>query len=290
MLLTLAGPASALTDEVNRTSSLIASVAPMQGVVLDGDKTESGFQFGVSKSKFDIPSDPTQPIVVGDAASKETFAFHLPDEVNLGNAKKANDGTIVYKGKGKSADAAVQVLEDGSARIQTIIQAPNQPHEFTYSFDDGFTPMQAEDGSVFVGNFAADGDGSLAKVDTPWARDAKGKAVPTRYEIRGNSLVQVVTPSSDTTYPVVADPRWKWYAAAYGAKFNKAETNDIANAGSAMAVCGLMWAFPPLAAVCAAFGGSWVANATIARGNKECIFIAVVPAPISYRYKDGDCF
>lgn len=51
----------------------------------------------------------------------------------------------------------------------------------------------------------------LGRIAAPWARDATGRAVPTRYEIRGSTLVQVVEHrGGNVSYPVVADPSvWK---------------------------------------------------------------------------------
>ncbi len=49
-------------------------------------------------------------------------------------------------------------------------------------------------------------DELLTTFDPAWAKDANGAPVPTRYEIEGNTLVQVVDFTADTAFPVVADP------------------------------------------------------------------------------------
>ncbi|MEU4917951.1 hypothetical protein AB0G29_01075 [Streptomyces parvus] len=71
----------------------------------------------------------------------------------------------------------------------------------------------------------------VGTIDAPWATDAAGRPVPTDYRLEGVMLVQTVTPSSATTFPVVADPKltygvgiyfnatgaeWKSYAIAAG--------------------------------------------------------------------------
>lgn len=115
--------------------------------------------------------------------------------------------------------------------------------------------------------------------------------VATHYEVRGDKLVQVVTPSASTAYPVVADPTWAWWNAAYGAKLNKTETRDVANGGGNAGVCGLaLFANPVLAGVCAALAGYLVGQANIAHGAGECVIIVVAPAPSVWRYNDGDCY
>ncbi len=49
----------------------------------------------------------------------------------------------------------------------------------------------------------------LAKVGVPWAIDAKGKALPTRYELSGETLTQVVD-LRGAVFPVTADPALWW--------------------------------------------------------------------------------
>ena len=44
--------------------------------------------------------------------------------------------------------------------------------------------------------------------DAPWAADAAGVSVPTRYEVRGDTVVQVVDFTQAHAFPVVADPNW----------------------------------------------------------------------------------
>lgn len=47
----------------------------------------------------------------------------------------------------------------------------------------------------------------LAVIGAAWARDARGRAVPTHYDIQGRTLVQVVDHRRPgVAYPVIADP------------------------------------------------------------------------------------
>lgn len=60
---------------------------------------------------------------------------------------------------------------------------------------------------------------SLGTIDPAWARDAAGRSVPTRYEINGNVLTQIVDRrAGDFAYPIVADPSWSdiWNAIRAG--------------------------------------------------------------------------
>lgn len=47
----------------------------------------------------------------------------------------------------------------------------------------------------------------VAEIETPWAVDADGNPVETRFKLHGDTLVQVIETTNDTVFPVVADPR-----------------------------------------------------------------------------------
>ncbi|WP_297006681.1 hypothetical protein [uncultured Corynebacterium sp.] len=90
--------------------------------------------------------------------------------------------------------------------------------------------------------------------DTPWAKDAEGKEVPTHFEVRGNSLVQVVDFDGNTFFPVVADPRFNWDIVSGHAYLNKSETKQAAAAAGGGGLAALPWLAlvpPPFSAVVA---------------------------------------
>lgn len=191
-------PASATPDTADRTARAIERVAPgvaVQGVSkgIDGSLTARGRVTVVS------PATGKGQVQIG------SLSLGLP-AVATDAAAVAADGTVVYGGNG--ADLAVQALSDG-ARVQAVIGGKSAPTSYTYRLSDGIVPVAQADGSVKLTHQVADGIVvDVATVAAPWARDAHGKAVPTRYTIRGNSLVQVVDHrASGIAYPVVADPR-----------------------------------------------------------------------------------
>jgi hypothetical protein len=51
----------------------------------------------------------------------------------------------------------------------------------------------------------------IATLAAPWAVDARGESVKTRYVLSDNSVVQVIDTDSTTTFPVVADPSVLWW-------------------------------------------------------------------------------
>ncbi|MDR6866019.1 hypothetical protein J2Y69_000604 [Microbacterium resistens] len=299
LAVTMSTPAFAADDHdgvvADAVAEQIAQVAPSASVVT-GLTKEEAFNVSAQNTAVSVPLtlpdfvDVTAEVDGRDQRQTIRTAITLPEGFVSAEGTIGADGTVVYADAGASPasrDAiAVQTLADGSTRVQTVLASPTSAHEFGYELD-GFTPVQ--DGE---GNFGfLNGDGILVPVASPWAKDANGADVATRYEIRGDRLVQVVTPSASTAYPIVADPTWAWWNAGYGAKLNRDETRDVANGGGNAGICALgLFANPALAGVCGALAGYLVGQAGIANGAGECVVIIVAPAPSVWRYNDGDCY
>jgi hypothetical protein len=98
------------------------------------------------------------------------------------------------------------VLEDGTIQISTIIESPSSPtvYEYPISLPDGASLREGPEGVTVVD---LDGD-VLGTFQPPWAVDAAGVDVPTRYELSGSVLRQWVGHDATNSYPVVADPRY----------------------------------------------------------------------------------
>lgn len=198
-------PASAQSEmAADVIAELVASVAPMQGEVQQTDSTPAGFVAGDAG----LSNDSSEPVVV--AGGDTPLEVSLPAGTEAAVGERAADGTVVYQSSSDDIDVAVQVLGSGVVRIQTVIHDATASHEFEYSIGNGYTPVTAADGSVWAYRFDERGSMDLYRIGEPWARDASGAAVRTRYEIRDNIVVQVVTPDVDVVYPIVADPTWEW--------------------------------------------------------------------------------
>lgn len=279
-----AAPANAADNESDLTADLIASVAPDQGAVVSGTSTSAGTRVAVRGTDVVVPSDPTKPISASSSSAQ--FSVSLPKELNVEHSVAAGDGTIVFAGKDGSTSAAVQVLSPGTTRIQTILPNSAAPTRYTYAFPNGYSPAVAADGSVVVNSL--DGSG-YAIISAPWARDAHGHGVPTHYETAGGNLVQVVQPTPDTVFPVVADPSWAWINAAYGLKLTRSETHTLSTAAGVTGMCPafIRMGGAPAATLCGIYGAYIFTQANIAENAKpkQCIFAAVVPAPLVERIK-----
>ncbi|MGV3016877.1 hypothetical protein [Rothia sp. 88186D007BW] len=203
-------PASAQNSVPTSQSSSVEyrlDVLAEQALTIDElEETASAFVAVGQESSAEIPKDAIEPIVLG-AESETKIGIFLPDSEETSTAKSGEFGEIAFE-HNNSSSTSVLPYEDGSVQMVTTIEEASAPQEYTYNLElpDDASLELLEDGMVLVrdaeGNF-------VAGVAAPWAKDANGTDVPTRYEIRGSSLVQVIehdTPGVD--YPVTADPFW----------------------------------------------------------------------------------
>ncbi|WP_146243172.1 DUF2599 domain-containing protein [Curtobacterium sp. MCPF17_031] len=129
----------------------------------------------------------------------------LPETSGRTPVAKANESGAVFENKDGSSTVPV-VQEDGSVVIATVISDAGAPSEYSYEVQDLGDGRLSLDENGGVNIYSADGswNGGFA---APWAKDANGRDIPTKYEIVGNSVVQTVEHSGEGyAYPIVADP------------------------------------------------------------------------------------
>lgn len=138
------------------------------------------------------------------------------------------DGKRVFQAADRTHSVVAEPVTDG-ARGLAVINNTAAPSRYSFKFDlpPGGSLVPLDDGSVAV-QVAADGAAlQVGQIAPAWARDATGKRVPTRYEVSGSTLTQVVE-HQGASYPVVADPKltygrgvylnlWGWEGNAIGA-------------------------------------------------------------------------
>jgi hypothetical protein len=250
---------SSVEATADDTASLIERVAPDHGDVELLREGEGGWE--APDSSTTVPRDAEDPITLS-TSSGGSLEISLPDTVDVGSGQEAADGTVVYPSLSGDTDMAVQALESGALRVQSVIKGPESKHEFSYTVGGGFVPAVAADGTFWAVGFDLQGHYHAYSIGAAWAQDARGQAVETHYEIRGVDLVQVVTPSPSAAYPIVADPTWQWYSAAYGAGFSKSETRDFTSYGAVTGFCAVLPG--PFGAACAVLGAQWFLQAQLA--------------------------
>ncbi len=138
---------------------------------------------------------------------------------------------------------------EGGAQVALVATRPDSPTTY---------PFVVQNGSVATGPSGTmlmfdDNNQFNRLVPTPWARDAKGKMVATRFVVApdGKAFSQEVDHrAAGVAYPVVADPNYAVYATGVVITFSRFETGMIA--------------------ATSAFTALWVAIATVGGqlGNK----------------------
>lgn len=265
-------------DPIEATAALIAEVAPDQGTVVQAPVVGGEVTAQAGDSQATIPVDPDAPITLEATESPENvevpaLEVALPAELDVQAGQVADDGTIVYPAD-DGASAAVQALDDGAVRIQTVIPDQSAQHEFTYTFD-GLTPVLRDDGGADLVADAGDGVATtVGSIDPAWAVDANGVSVPTEYAVNdAGALVQTVTPGPDTTYPIVADPKISGTCGILfcTVRFDRATTRNIADytnlGGIVSGIAAVMGSVPAgiLAGALAIDG--WIAGRYYGNGN-----------------------
>lgn len=270
-------------DVVALVGDVAPDVAPDVGEPRMPTSAASDGSFAIDDTR--IPGSAAGTFTVGGA--DHPLSVSMPRESDADASTLADDGSVLLAGESSGVDVVAQALGTDALRIHTIIDSPSAPHVFTYDVANGYELTQAADGSFWAYRPREDGGMDMYRIHEPWARDAAGTPVETRYEIRGGSLVQTISTDENTVFPVVADPTWEWYLAAYGAGFDKRETKQLASAGAASGFCGFLpGAF---AAACGVLGAQWFLQAQMAADANACVFIAVVPAPVAVRYNSHNC-
>ncbi|MFF5311564.1 DUF4258 domain-containing protein [Streptomyces massasporeus] len=192
----LAVQAAETVERVTGTSDLVP------GTPVAGGATHA--EVGDETSAARITAPATADGAVEFAHGSDVLRLTLPGSADAQATTSAN-GTVVYPGAGEDVDLAVQPNRDGVRALITLKDA-DAPTEFRFPLG---LPADAdtetlEDGSVLVTR----GEEYLGTFDAPWAKDARGEAVPTEYRVEGGALVQTVRPGPGTAFPVVADPAW----------------------------------------------------------------------------------
>jgi hypothetical protein len=236
------------------------------------------------------------------ASGNTSLSIGLP----VGGEAQVHNGYAMIFSSGATTSLSVGSTSPGAVQVLATLSSPEAPT--TYAFPvrvrPGASLKVASDGGAVI----TDGVREMARFDPPWAVDAKGTAVPTRYVVAGSTLTQVVDHrSADFAYPVVADPsvrpcNW-WTAACF--KFSNLEVRRInaswatgAGAGIATA-CSLIpwspWYAGAVKVVCvvtvAAKASEFVAAIRSAQASGSCVEVkwSIVATPFISGTKVAAC-
>jgi hypothetical protein len=283
---------AAAHDPASATREALERIAPD---ALDGNAQESTEE--VADTPFSVElaeGDVSLPTTVGSPVSVDTpqgaIEIELPFEANQAKARGIAPGVVAYDNANDTTTVS-SVKQAGAVQFTTVIESSSAPTQFSYDIavPEGGTLVEAD-----RGYFILDSHGEpVATIAPPWALDANGASVPTRYELAGAILTQVVDhTSTKVAYPVVADPRFEWFNLLPSVKLTHSETSSARTATGLATVCG--WAARTTGylggAVCGLNAGSIIVNANRAYGAGKCLRLLIGPGVVGgVPYKDGYC-
>lgn len=305
-----AAPAYAEANSDAEASDVAAIAAQAAPVDIDPAQLETAPAGMVASldggGQTHLATDATGGLQVTGVDGAPLFSVSLPGAAAVDDAVIAADGSVTYLGDASTSSVNVVAAPD-AIRVSTIIDSSAQAERFSYDFGVGTTVEIQEDGSAiaYVMESVTDPETGetmsvekiIADVTVPWAKDANGADVPTRYEASGSVLTQVVAHSrGGYAYPVVADPTFDQpNFFQYRVRFNRAETATIASGGAGVIAsigCG------PMLPVCVLAGGTLWWNASNAQNSspKRCVQVTatqpyVFPGLVWWvdTYRGGPC-
>lgn len=222
---------------LTRTLGVLAASAAMTAAALPAQAVEQPVTVGDRLEEISLVEDAVPvrqspleavrngTVRLGTGESAVSLGLPVADSAKVAKA----DGRYVVRG----ADGASLAVAPTAAGTQILVGVESKDAPTSYRFGiggEGLTPRVVRGGSVEI----VDRSGRIAaQVDAPWAVDAEGRRVPTRFEVRDGAITQVVDHrSGDFAYPIVADPKVKFcdFGTAVCVKFSKKETRKIRDA------------------------------------------------------------
>lgn len=177
-------------------------VATLTEEPIDASVSEDLLEEIVYTSEVSIPNMSAGTIeVLSDQGGD--FRFSMPDagtahreELTAGIDAFRHDPNVV----------SVTVTQTNGVQVVTLITDESAPTTYSYDLElDGGEAVSVDSGAILV----FDAAGALVGGFEPaWAYDSAGNSVPTRYELDGSTLTQVVEHDANTMYPVIADPKY----------------------------------------------------------------------------------
>lgn len=198
----LLGGAAASSSASQEAEEALAAIAPeaVSNAAEDTIATPAEVTAAAGATTVTLPLDPELGITVDTGES--TFTIEIPSADTATGSINADSGIVSYDNHDGSATVAV-ANEDSSTSLHTIIEGPNAPQEYSYDYVGDVRLEQLPDGGIVLVDRSGD---LVASIAEPWAKDARGRTVSTRYIVKGSTLTQIVEHDAGSAYPIVADP------------------------------------------------------------------------------------
>ncbi|GAA5191716.1 hypothetical protein GCM10023346_11910 [Arthrobacter gyeryongensis] len=285
--MTVSSPAaSASTTQGQSALDQVLASRPFEGA-----QSQSSPQAppGAETQRIEFGDGGSMSIVAADGQRLTVQAVATSQRKSVKQSKGNVKASTLNVDKGHSYVFAQRGDESGAGFVVANNEAAPRSFAFDFTFEGRPADVVvASDGSAVV----MDPGGHVVNyIAAPWARDADGRQVPTKYSSLGNRLIQHIEIGKGTAFPVVADPQFSWVGIFPVVEFNKAETAFSKTAEGVLTVCSRLSGGSPVGlAACAISAVQIAVQATIAHSRGECIRLA--PAPIgamAFRYTGGYC-
>lgn len=227
---------SGATASPNPHPGVAAAIDDLSQALRDRGETSLGVSGGQSVAT--LPGAGSGAVKA--TARGRTITMGMP--ANGPDMVPRQDAIAFFKGTGEDTSVAIQPTDEGM-RALVHIDSADAPERFDFTMGGDIAALRLD---PHGGVEALDRSGDvIATAPSPWAVDAQGTSVPTRYEIRGKRLTQVVDHRGrNVAYPVVADPDWHWWGISF--KLSHAQAQKLAwalatttsAAGLTAAICG----------------------------------------------------
>jgi hypothetical protein len=200
-----AGEVPAFADAPDDTLAVVAAATPETvanaASVPTVSSGENAIDAKVAGLDVTVPVNAADGITVTSDGGTVSIALPFADQAEDAQVQKA--GVVSYD-NGNSSTTVPVVQKDGSVQINTVIESAAAPTRYAYPVDlPAGASVQEVGGSLLF----MDAEGALLGGLAPaWAKDATGADVPTRYEVNGTTVTQVVEHTTKHAHPVTADP------------------------------------------------------------------------------------
>lgn len=225
------GATPALADEARDgvVDAIVADTAPAR---LQGDDLVAQ----VGDVRAEVPVDPDEPLTLQSGNGPE-ISITLPRGEDGGEAAAREGSGAVSHDLGDGSRIVPAIRSNGIVQILSELHDAGAPTSFDYevAVGAGGSMVTAVDGGVRLLDAVGQ---EVASVAAPWALDASGNKIPTRFVVEQNRLTQIVDTASvaDVHYPVVADPAVSVTYYRYDA-VNVSRTSNWTNKGIQLAIC-----------------------------------------------------
>lgn len=212
----------------------------------------------------------------------------------------AHDGTRVFATPDPGVDLTTTTLTDG-VQVATVTRNAAASTETTYRLGGDVIASLGDDGGVIIGRRVTGARVAghdwrpvvtLGQLNAPWARDAAGNAVATRYVLDNGAIVQEIDHRASTTnYPVVADPRVVFEPLPY-VYLGRLETAVASTLEGAAAFCDILGNIPSIGPIAAGLCRSRVTKVAFEAQKQadagKCVAYLFAPPLVTSKGHNGD--